>query len=363
MKNMFVVLAYALGAPAALLRPGGFRALLAENLLLKQQLLILRRGRKRGPNLRASDRLVLGFCSLLLTPRRLARNAILLQPSTLLRLHQRFKAAQYRWLFSSARRNKPGPKGPAAELVQAIVELKQRNPRFGSPRIAQQLAKTFGVAINKDVVRRVLAAHLGPRSHRGGPSWLTVLGHAKDSLWSLDLLRVESILLQTHWVMVVMDQFSRRMVGFGVVAGAVDGVALCRMFNCAIVGQGLPVRLSMDHDPLFQFHRWQANLRILEIDTIRTVPYVPRSHPFVERLIGTLRREYLDWILFWNRADLQRKLEEFRNYYNAYRVHQGLNGETPNVAAGGPSGTTTARLDNYAWQSHCHGLFELPIAA
>jgi putative transposase len=78
-------------------------------------------------------------------------------------------------------------------LVHAIVELKQRNPRFGAPRIAQQLVKSFGVTINKDLVRRVLAAHYRPQSHQGGPSWLTVLGHAKDSLWSLDLFRVESI--------------------------------------------------------------------------------------------------------------------------------------------------------------------------
>lgn len=121
-----------------------------------------------------------------------------------------------------------------------------------------------------------------------------MLGQAKDSLWSLDLFRVESILLKTHWILVVMDQFTRKIIGFGVQAGAVDGVALCRMFNQAIAGHGFPVRLSLDHDPLFEFQRRQANLRILEIEPIGTVPYVPRSHPFIERLISTLRREYLD---------------------------------------------------------------------
>jgi hypothetical protein len=63
---------------------------------------------------------------------------------------------------------------------------------------------------------------------------LTFLGQAKDSLWSLDLFRTESILLKTHWVLVVMDQYSRRIIGFGVQALAVDGEALCRMFNQAI---------------------------------------------------------------------------------------------------------------------------------
>jgi hypothetical protein len=94
------------------------------------------------------------------------------------------------------------------------------------------------------------------------------------------------------------------------------------MFNQVIAGQGLPIRLSLDHDPLFDFERWQANLRILEIEAIHTVPDAPVSHPFIERLIGTIRREYLDAVLFWHGHDLERKLEEIKNYYNDYCVHQ-----------------------------------------
>jgi hypothetical protein len=63
--------------------------------------------------------------------------------------------------------------------------------------------------------------------------------------------------------------------------------------------------LSSDHDPLYRFHQWQANLRVLEVKEIKTVPYVPLSHPFVERLIGTVRREYLDRTLFWTTAEGQ----------------------------------------------------------
>src|SRR5207247_830341 len=101
----------------------------------------------------------------------------------------------------------------------------------------------------------------------------------------------ESATLRTHWVLVVMDQYTRRIIGFGVHAGAVDGVALCRMFNHAIRWQlWMPKYLSSDHDPLYRFKRWQANLRILEVTEITTVPYVPLSHPFVERLIGTVQR-------------------------------------------------------------------------
>jgi hypothetical protein len=69
-----------------------------------------------------------------------------------------------------------------------------------------------------------------------------------------------------------------------------------------------PRSLSSDHDPLFRFHRWRANLRVLEVDELKTVPGTPRSHAFVERLIGTIRREYLDRTWFWQQSDLERKL-------------------------------------------------------
>ena len=91
--------------------------------------------------------------------------------------------------------------------------------------------------------------------------------------------------MRTHWVLVVMDQFTRRVLGFGVHCGTVDGMALCRMFQRAIHGHGLPKYVSSDHDPLYRFHQWQASLRVLEMNEIKTVPHVPLSHPFVQRLM------------------------------------------------------------------------------
>jgi transposase InsO family protein len=184
----------------------------------------------------------------------------------------------------------------------------------------------------------------------------------KDSLWSVDLFRCESILLRSHWVMVMMDVFTRRIIGFGVDRADLSGVSLCRMFNQIIVGQSLPQHLSSDHDPLFRFHRWVANLRILDVEEIKSIPLVPVSHPFVERLIGTIRREFLDQVLIWNAVDLGRKLEEFRTYYNENRVHQSLSGRTPGEQSGQPP-PARAVLARYAWRSHCRGLFQMPIAA
>ena len=88
-----------------------------------------------------------------------------------------------------------------------------------------------------------------------------------------------------------------------------------------------------------------ANLRILEIDEIKTVPHVPVSHPFVERLIGTMRREFLDHVLFRNARDLERELADFQTYCNAARSHASLEGHTPLTFAGGHT-VTPADLNN-----------------
>ena len=103
-----------------------------------------------------------------------------------------------------------------------------------------------------------------------------------------------------------MDQWTRRIVGFCVHRGVVDGVALCQMFNRATRRQPPPKYLSSDHDPLFRFHQWQANLRILDVKAI-----------------------------------------------NRYRTHAGLGGLTPEAPTG--EDRTLASVSKYRWQPHCRG--------
>src|SRR5260370_12107187 len=162
------------------------------------------------------DRILAGLLALLVRPTRLLRSAIALKPSTLLGLHKVLSKQKYRMLFSTNRRRKPGPKGPTVELIHAVVEIKQRNPNWGCPRIAQQIALAFHIPIDKDVVRRILGHHYRPGQPSGGPSWLTFLGHMKDSLWSMDLFQCESATLRTHWVLVFMDQYTPTIICFGV---------------------------------------------------------------------------------------------------------------------------------------------------
>ena len=171
MKNPLLLLAHLLTTIAKLLGPGGARAIVADSLLMKQQILIINRSRQRAPNLTPIDRILLGFWSLFLNPHRILRAAIIVRPSTLLKFHDMLKKRKYRLLYTARKAGKPGPIGPSQELIDAIVELKRRNTRFGCPRIAQEINKAFGVDIDKDVVRRILAKHYRPGPGSGhGPS-------------------------------------------------------------------------------------------------------------------------------------------------------------------------------------------------
>jgi hypothetical protein len=122
MREIFLLVIHLLTTLAKFLRPGGVRAVAAESLLLKHQLLISNRSRQRAPNLTSHDRFLLGLTALFLNPRRIPKLAVILKPATLLKFHQALVQHKYRLLFSSSYRRKSGPIGPSAELIAAIVE-------------------------------------------------------------------------------------------------------------------------------------------------------------------------------------------------------------------------------------------------
>jgi len=156
-----------------------------------------------------------------------------------------------------------------------------------------------------------------------------------------------------------MDQCTRRIVGFGIHRGIVDGrhCVGCsdKRFNgnlCRSISARTMILVSV-------LHQWQANLRVLEVTEIKTVPYTPLSHPFVERLIGTIRRECLDRTLFWTRADLEAKLLDFQHFYNGYRTHAGLEGQLPEPIVEGPA--SPIKFASNGWRKHCRGLYQTPV--
>ena len=111
MIHLLILAVHLLATIAKLVRPGGVRAVVAESLLLKQQLLISRRARRRAPNLNSFGRFLLGLGSLFVSASRIPKLAVILKPRTLLRFHEALKKRKYRWLFSSGGHRRPGPKG------------------------------------------------------------------------------------------------------------------------------------------------------------------------------------------------------------------------------------------------------------
>jgi putative transposase len=159
----------------------------------------------------------------------------------------------------------------------------------------------------------------------------------------VDLFRCESATLRTHWVLVVMDQCTRRIIGFGVHAGTVDGVALC---------QGIQLRHS-------RAMRDAETPQFRQRSTLQVPPVASQSADTRGRVSRHPSTRYLDHSLFWATVDLENKLLEFRTYFNNHRTHNSLEGRTPNTPVSQP----VANLHSFRWQPHCRALYQTPMAA
>jgi putative transposase len=163
------------------------------------------------------------------------RTALVIKPSTMFHFHRVLAQGKYRLHFSPKQRAKPGPRGPNADLIRAVVAMEQRNPMWGCPRIAQQITLAFGIPIKLIRMGSSNPGHALPT----GARWSGYILADIPRQYERQPLECGSIAmrirdLRTYWVMVVMDQYSRRIIGFGIQAGVVDGVALCLMFKQAI---------------------------------------------------------------------------------------------------------------------------------
>lgn len=340
-------------------RKDGFKKIVSENILLRQQLQICSRKLKKCPPLKVSDRVIFSLFSIFIEPKKMHRVAIMLTKETMLKFHKALIKRKYSIIFRN-KNKRPGRKRTSKDLVKLVVETKEKNPTYGCPKIVSLIFNVFEIKISVETVRKILIKHYRPLPGNG-PSWLGKMGNSKDKLWSLDFFRVESILLQSLWIMVVMDQFSRRIVGFEVCADNLSGSKICSMFE-KISSDIYPKYLSTDNDPLFRSHRWKNDLEWYDVDEVKSVPFIPFSHPYIERLIGTIRRDFTDRTLFWSKKDAENKLELYQDYYNSFRVHDSHSGKTPNEVID-QKVMEVAILKSYRWKEKCGGLFHTPVAA
>ena len=123
----------------------------------------------------------------------------------------------------------------------------------------------------------------------------------------------------------------------------------------------LPKYVSTDNDPLFRFHRWLANLRILGVGEIKSVPFVPQSPPFVERLIGTLRPSTSSSCSPGMGQILSASSLRTATTITSTVAIPGYAAKTPN-GYGTAKAIPSATIESYEWLSHCHEMFHLPVA-
>ena len=184
---------------APLSRKDGLKAVIALNLLLKQRLIVLNRGRQRGPSVSSAHRIWLAFFSMMLSTRRLQQSAVAFRPLTFLLFREFLVRQKYRYRFSSGKQSKR-----RILTTNSTVRLSSNRPATFNH---------FWSDLQPDVVSRILLKHLKTKPDLGGPSWLTFIGHSTDSLWSMDFFKAESILLKSFsaWSLWISFQKNHRL--------------------------------------------------------------------------------------------------------------------------------------------------------
>ncbi len=296
--------------------------LVAENALLRQQLLVLRRSVTR-PRCTSADRTLL---VLLASRVRAWRHALLIvQPDTLLRWHRQL----FRGFWRRKSRSASAARRPkvAAETIALIREMAVANRLWGAERIRGELLK-LDIRVAKWTVQKYMRAARPPRS--AGHTWATFLRNHAPDIWTCDFLPVTDALFRPLYVFVVIALGSRRVVHVGVTRHPTDAWVAQQLREATPFGQH-PRSLVRDRDSKYgpAFARVAAASDITEL---RTAYRAPRQNATCERFLGSVRRECLDHILIRGDARLRRVLGEYATYFNTARPHQGLQQRTPEAS-------------------------------
>jgi transposase InsO family protein len=304
--------------------------LVAENTLLRQQLIILRRRRKR-PSFTRLDRLLL----VLLARRVRAWRQVLriVQPETLLRWHR----AAFRLLWRCKSRARQGTHRLDAEVVALIQRLARENPLWGAARIRGELLK-LGVRVCKRTIQKYMRQARPPR--RSGQNWAAFLRNHGTHIWACDFLQTYDLLFHPIFAFFLVELASRRVVHVAVTCQPTDAWVAQQLREVTPFGRH-PKHLIRDNDSKFG----PAFARVAKtsgIEEVRIAYGAPRMNAVIERFLGSVRRECLGHLIILGDRHLERILKEYAGYFNRDRPHQGLGQEVPEPAevppvGGGPS--------------------------
>jgi len=288
----------------------------AEVLLLRHQLGVLYRRKPKRVRLNGFDRAMLVWL-LRLWP-ELRKSLVIVHPETVVRWHRMGFRAWWRWKSW----NLGGRPKIDAELRDLIHQMCEENPLWGAPRIHGELLK-LGFEVAQSTVSKYMLRYGRPT----GQSWRTFLRNHADGVASLDFCIVPTIGFRCLYVLVVLRHLRRRLVWFGVTAHPTAEWISCQLRE-AFPWNEAPNYLIRDNDAKFGDVFKQSIYRM----GIRDRPIAPRSpwqNCYVERVIGSIRRELLDHVIVWSEPHLHRLLAAYQNYYNTARTHLGIAKDPP----------------------------------
>jgi putative transposase len=291
--------------------------LVLENVLLRQQLIILQRQTKH-PKLTWRDRsLIVLLVSRLRTWKE---TLIIVQPDTVLRWHRElFRRIWRRKSNPKQKQGRPPLKDDLATLIKRIVK---ENLTWGAERIRGELLK-LGIRVSKSTIQKYINEERESRASK--QTWTTFLRNHASEIWACDFLQTYDILFRTVFVFVIIELGSRRVVHFGVTKNPTDQWTAQQLREATPYGKG-PRFLIRDNDNKYgaSFARVAANIEVLRI------PYrAPRANAVCERFLGSLRRECLDHFLILGERHLYGRVKEYMAYFNHARPHQGIEQRIP----------------------------------
>jgi transposase InsO family protein len=289
--------------------------LVAENLALRQQLIVLHRRTKR-PRLKTKDRIFWLWLARSWDGWR--ESLIVVKPATVVRWHR--QGFKYYWAWKS--RNKGGRPAVPREIRDLIRKMSRANPLWGAPRIHGELLK-LGIDLSQTTVAKYMIRHPKPPS----PGWRTFLDNHLKDLVSIDFFTVPTVTFRVLFVFLVLSHDRRRFFHFNVTehpSAEWTGRQLVEAFPWDTV----PRYLIRDRDGIYG-RDFTRRVNALGIKQVLTAPHSPWQNPYVERAIGSIRRECLDHVVVFNEKHLRKVLRSYLRYYHASRTHLALGKDSP----------------------------------
>jgi transposase InsO family protein len=310
----FTVLSALLASALSLFR--SHTALHLEIFALRHQLGVLQRSVKK-PKLTPADRLIWAWLSELWLDWRSA--LIIVKPETVIAWHRKGFRLFWTWKVRHGRTGRPSVSNEVRELIR---KLSRENPLWGAPRIHGELLK-LGIDVGETSVGKYMVHARRPPSQ----TWRTFLENHVKTMVSVDFFTVPTIRFQILYVFLVLAHERRRIVHFNVTAHP-TAEWTAQQFREAFPWDTAPRYLLRDRDRIFG-RNFVDQVKAMGIKQVLSAPRSPWQRAYVERVIGSIRRECLDHVIVFNERSLYKHLQSFVGYYHRSRTHLGLQKDAP----------------------------------